>query len=699
MESIPLTNYLCTNFQPKYNERIVCKLREISLMKLRATYSWLWLCVLLFCFLSSSALLAQDEPADQTSQDILLLFRGTLNDNDADEGNYAIFSIALNAGDQITAIALCEAAADGARLIDPALTVSAPQMDDAQERQQWYNDDTIELSDCVDYHSAQVSFEAPVSGDYRFVVENLASRSGPFSLEILGSTALQTELDLAPPAGDEELLVESGAEEQPAVVALAADQQDLDAIASSATVTFTGTLGGVGGELAYERTHEILLNGGDEIVAKLICDDRGGGRFLDPALSVSYTNSDDELVTWDSVDEVGGTACADDQANAIVEFTAPEESTYSFTAVNEGANKGRFTLTVSGSSATQPAIEPPLWDGEGTEVPGRWALGEFEGGNSSLIVHLEAGMRVAALAICEEDDNGNRPVDPYIRVLDPNGNVLLSVDDSLDYQECDNWYSAYAEFTADSSGSYTFDMYDLATSSEISSFNARALAETGSNPYHLFVLRQSPQDINSDGDDGNGGGGDNGGGDTSGDTACEGDTLLGKLGEIGCVFSQQAGSGQRIDVYYVDSNSDGHFVLSVNTNNLGDAPASETQIASGSGGSYTFQVYHKTNGDLRVTGGPSSEGKTYEVTVTRSTNSNNNNGGQSSSGSPPANPTSTPEATETPQILAVHVVQAGETLYSIAAQYGVSYQAIADANGIGSDYVIHVGNSLTIPAP
>ena len=134
-------------------------------------------------------------------------------------------------------------------------------------------------------------------------------------------------------------------------------------------------------------------------------------------------------------------------------------------------------------------------------------------------------------------------------------------------------------------------------------------------------------------------------------------------------------------------------MLSVNTNQLGDAPASETQIASGSGGSYTFQVYHKTNGDLRVTGGPSSEGKTYEVTVTRSTNSNNNNNNQGSGGTPSSNPTATPESQQ------VHVVQAGETLYSIAARYGVSYQSIADFNGIGNDYVIHVGNTLNIPAP
>ena len=96
---------------------------------------------------------------------------------------------------------------------------------------------------------------------------------------------------------------------------------------------------------------------------------------------------------------------------------------------------------------------------------------------------------------------------------------------------------------------------------------------------------------------------------------------------------------------------------------------------------------------MRVTGGPSSEGKTYEVTATRSTNSNNNNNNQGSGGTPSSNPTATPEPQQ------VHVVQAGETLYSIATRYGVTVQAIADANGIGSDYIIHVGNQSQHPRP
>jgi polysaccharide biosynthesis protein PslG len=44
-----------------------------------------------------------------------------------------------------------------------------------------------------------------------------------------------------------------------------------------------------------------------------------------------------------------------------------------------------------------------------------------------------------------------------------------------------------------------------------------------------------------------------------------------------------------------------------------------------------------------------------------------------------------------------HVVQQGETLYSIALRYGVSVQALMNANGIYNPNLIYVGQRLTIP--
>lgn len=43
-----------------------------------------------------------------------------------------------------------------------------------------------------------------------------------------------------------------------------------------------------------------------------------------------------------------------------------------------------------------------------------------------------------------------------------------------------------------------------------------------------------------------------------------------------------------------------------------------------------------------------------------------------------------------------HIVRSGETLYSIAWRYGLDYKALAKANGIGSDYLIFVGQTLVL---
>ncbi len=45
----------------------------------------------------------------------------------------------------------------------------------------------------------------------------------------------------------------------------------------------------------------------------------------------------------------------------------------------------------------------------------------------------------------------------------------------------------------------------------------------------------------------------------------------------------------------------------------------------------------------------------------------------------------------------VYIVQAGDTLFSIALRYGVTVEAIKSANGLGSDF-IYVGQRLVIPA-
>ena len=58
--------------------------------------------------------------------------------------------------------------------------------------------------------------------------------------------------------------------------------------------------------------------------------------------------------------------------------------------------------------------------------------------------------------------------------------------------------------------------------------------------------------------------------------------------------------------------------------------------------------------------------------------------------------TPTPSPTPTPEVV-LHLVAYGETLFSIAQFYGVSWEALAAANEISYPYWIYVGQELVIP--
>ena len=61
-------------------------------------------------------------------------------------------------------------------------------------------------------------------------------------------------------------------------------------------------------------------------------------------------------------------------------------------------------------------------------------------------------------------------------------------------------------------------------------------------------------------------------------------------------------------------------------------------------------------------------------------------------------PTLAPEGVPEPSgTSTTYIVQRGETLFSISQQYGVSWQDIAQANGIVAPYQIVAGQKLTIP--
>lgn len=65
---------------------------------------------------------------------------------------------------------------------------------------------------------------------------------------------------------------------------------------------------------------------------------------------------------------------------------------------------------------------------------------------------------------------------------------------------------------------------------------------------------------------------------------------------------------------------------------------------------------------------------------------------------PSSAPTSSPAASPAPSST-THVVKFGETLSLIASRYGVTVQALQDANGLTDPNLIVVGQRLIIPAP
>jgi LysM repeat protein len=66
---------------------------------------------------------------------------------------------------------------------------------------------------------------------------------------------------------------------------------------------------------------------------------------------------------------------------------------------------------------------------------------------------------------------------------------------------------------------------------------------------------------------------------------------------------------------------------------------------------------------------------------------------------PPPEATATPVPVETRTGRTTHVVQPGENLAQIAQRYGVSVEAIVQANGLEDPSFIYTGQNLIIPAP
>jgi LysM repeat protein len=67
--------------------------------------------------------------------------------------------------------------------------------------------------------------------------------------------------------------------------------------------------------------------------------------------------------------------------------------------------------------------------------------------------------------------------------------------------------------------------------------------------------------------------------------------------------------------------------------------------------------------------------------------------------SPTATHTHTPAAPTPSPTAQFHIIQFGDALSTIAEQYGVSVEALMEANGLNDANLIQVGQRLTIPGP
>lgn len=59
-------------------------------------------------------------------------------------------------------------------------------------------------------------------------------------------------------------------------------------------------------------------------------------------------------------------------------------------------------------------------------------------------------------------------------------------------------------------------------------------------------------------------------------------------------------------------------------------------------------------------------------------------------------PSATVPPTATP-VVVLYTIQAGDTLFDIALRYGVTVEAIREANGLAPDAILQIGQEIKIP--
>lgn len=104
-----------------------------------------------------------------------------------------------------------------------------------------------------------------------------------------------------------------------------------------------------------------------------------------------------------------------------------------------------------------------------------------------------------------------------------------------------------------------------------------------------------------------------------------------------------------------------------------------------------------TTGDGTTGDGTTGDGTTGDGTTGDGTTGDGTTGDGTGQPAPTNTPTPAPSGGTGSGGPTTHVVQAGETVYRLSLQYGVSVDAIAAANNLGPYYTIFVGQTLIIP--
>ena len=123
-----------------------------------------------------------------------------------------------------------------------------------------------------------------------------------------------------------------------------------------------------------------------------------------------------------------------------------------------------------------------------------------------------------------------------------------------------------------------------------------------------------------------------------------------------------------------------------------------TSVSSGTSGQETAPAPGETVVSA-VTQVPDSPGTEVQPTAegTAEAGEGETEGAEAQATPTPVPPTSPPSSGGQQGGQVTHVVKRGETLSSIARDYGTTWQAIANANGITDPSTIYVGQKLTIP--